>query len=104
MSEVEDIARLAGCTPLQVWTLTQILDAGRTESELAAERRVTRSAVQKTRLAAVRRINRVPTNRQQHALDLRKDGHTWDYIAFELKISRQGAYDLHRRGEARARK
>lgn len=50
-----DIARDAGCTPLQLWTL-EAAARGQTDEQIAAKRNVTRIAVVKCRSSACRKI------------------------------------------------
>ena len=96
MKRIEEMARRAGCTDLQIWTLIE-LAKGRTVSELAAERGVTERGVWYTRKAALRRIAQKPNNRRAQVIGLRAAGHSWDYIGHEMGISGSAACRLHRR-------
>lgn len=96
---IEDMARKAGCTELQIETLRALAE-GETISSIARRRGVTRRGVQRTRDAAFARIKRgasnppTETSRQAQARALKAQGHSTRFIARMMGISQPRVVQL----------
>jgi hypothetical protein len=119
VESLDEVAVLAGCTPLQRWVLRGVAD-GRSVASLARERGVSEGAVWQSKSAAVTRLRRYAgdgnpaalTERQQAVVDLRNEGyvdrrgrwhqqHPLRYCAIALGTSHQAVAKHLARVEAK---